>query len=189
MTDASSATNWKAMSGDAALAGSGALTVTKLQGSPVSATAPTLTTQVLKWNGTQWTPAVDATGVTQISVGNGLTAAPGASPITTTGAIGLDATAIAACTSTGDEQDLLERNAAGLRVGPWGRWRGLSAVVNGNVQAGTFANITGVGAQTQALDMGSNLIINLAAPTVAAQAATKGYVDAAVLGEPSRGYP
>ncbi|MEZ4827501.1 MAG: hypothetical protein R3C61_14655 [Bacteroidia bacterium] len=35
------------------------LSVTRIQGSPVSGSAPTVAGQVLEWNGTQWTPGTD----------------------------------------------------------------------------------------------------------------------------------
>jgi hypothetical protein len=52
-------------------------TVQKLQGKQISETAPVVD-QVLKWDGTQWKPSVDATtqgtgDITQVTAGNGLT--------------------------------------------------------------------------------------------------------------------
>ncbi len=43
-------------SGDATISDSGAFTVAKLQGSPVSATSPTTAGQALRWSGSAWTP-------------------------------------------------------------------------------------------------------------------------------------
>ncbi len=43
-------------SGDATMADTGAFTVTKLQGSAVSATAPATAGQALRWSGSAWTP-------------------------------------------------------------------------------------------------------------------------------------
>lgn len=51
-------------------------------------------------------------------------------------------------------------------------------LTNTALTSGVFAAITGVGAQSQALDMNTaNKIVNLANPTVAQDAATKDYVD------------
>ena len=51
-------------------------------------------------------------------------------------------------------------------------------IANANLNAGVFANITGVGVQSQALDMGTtNKIVNLADPTLDQDAATKKFVD------------
>ncbi|MEZ4827499.1 MAG: hypothetical protein R3C61_14645 [Bacteroidia bacterium] len=46
------------------------LTVDGLQGTPVSATAPTVVGQVLKWNGTSWSPGAD--GVNTYTAGSGI---------------------------------------------------------------------------------------------------------------------
>ncbi|MEZ4775833.1 MAG: tail fiber domain-containing protein [Bacteroidia bacterium] len=46
------------------------LTVGGLQGSPVSATAPTIVGQVLKWNGSSWAPGAD--GVNTYTAGSGI---------------------------------------------------------------------------------------------------------------------
>ncbi|MEZ4827502.1 MAG: hypothetical protein R3C61_14660 [Bacteroidia bacterium] len=46
------------------------LTVDGLQGTPVSATAPTVVGQVLKWNGTSWAPGAD--GVNTYTAGSGI---------------------------------------------------------------------------------------------------------------------
>jgi len=64
-------------------------TVTGLQGRSVASTAPA-TGQVLKWDGSKWTPAEDVQGtgtVTQITTGSGLTGGP----ITTSGEIAIAA--------------------------------------------------------------------------------------------------
>ena len=45
-----------APSGDVSMTNAGAFTVAKLQGTAVSATAPSSTGQVLRWNGTNWNP-------------------------------------------------------------------------------------------------------------------------------------
>ena len=45
-----------APSGDVSMTNAGAFTVAKLQGTAVCATAPSSTGQVLRWNGTSWTP-------------------------------------------------------------------------------------------------------------------------------------
>lgn len=67
------------------------LTVQRLQGRPVSFTAPS-TNQVLKWDGSQWAPGTDLTGggsgVTNISQGNGILLSP--NPITSTGSVSVN---------------------------------------------------------------------------------------------------
>jgi hypothetical protein len=78
------------LSGDVTGSGPTAITATvaRLQGQPVSATAPT-SGQVLQWSGTSWTPTTPAapgTGtVTSITAGTGLTGGT----ITTSGTLGL----------------------------------------------------------------------------------------------------
>ncbi len=47
-------------SGDATMTDAGAFTVTKLQGSAVSASAPTTAGQALRWNGSAWSPGFTA---------------------------------------------------------------------------------------------------------------------------------
>ena len=65
----------KAMSGDASIVSTGSLTVTGLQGTPVSVTTPT-TGQVLQYNGTKWAPATGG-GVTTWTVnGSGTSVSP-----------------------------------------------------------------------------------------------------------------
>lgn len=81
-----------AMTGDASLSNSGLLTVTAIQGRSVSATAPA-SGQILKWNGSSWTPAADNNSggsVTSVATGTGLTGGT----ITTTGTISLANTAV-----------------------------------------------------------------------------------------------
>ena len=55
------------LSGDVTTSGSLAATVTRIQGQPVSATAPT-GTQVLQWNGSAWAPTTLAAGGTTPTV-------------------------------------------------------------------------------------------------------------------------
>jgi len=50
-------------------------------------------------------------------------------------------------------------------------------LVNANLASGVFANIEGLGVQTQILDMGTFKISNVVDPTLAQDAATKNYVD------------
>ncbi len=53
----------------------------------------------------------------------------------------------------------------------------LGGLTNSNLASGVFANITGIGAQSQNLDMNTNKIENLVDPTANQEAATKKYVD------------
>ncbi|HET6401179.1 MAG TPA: hypothetical protein VFH95_07240, partial [Candidatus Kapabacteria bacterium] len=55
-----------------------------------------------------------------------------------------------------------------------------SAIVNGDLTNGAYSNITGLGAQSQALDMNSNQINNLADPTLGTDAANLNTVNTAV---------
>lgn len=55
-------------------------------------------------------------------------------------------------------------------------------IVNNNLKSGAFPNITGIGAQSQNLDMNSNKIVNVTDPTSAQDVATKFYVDAIAAG-------
>jgi hypothetical protein len=56
-----------------------------------------------------------------------------------------------------------------------------ATITNTNISTGVFSAITGVGTQTQALNMGSNFITNVTDPTSAQEAATKHYVDSNFL--------
>lgn len=56
------------------------------------------------------------------------------------------------------------------------------AVSNGNLASGIFSNITGVGTQGQALNMGSHQINAVTDPSAASDAATKNYVDSSLNG-------
>ena len=58
----------------------------------------------------------------------------------------------------------------------------VNAVYPGAVTSGNYANVTGVGAQGQALNMNSHPINNVSAPTSNADAATKQYVDSFASG-------
>lgn len=53
-----------------------------------------------------------------------------------------------------------------------------SSITNADLASGVFGRITGLGAQSQDLAMGSNRITGLATPTAGTDAATKAYVDA-----------
>lgn len=79
-----------ALTGDiSSTAGSNVMTVIALQGTSISATAPS-NGQILKFNGTSWIPSVDAVGagsVTEVSTGNGLLGGP----ITSVGTISINA--------------------------------------------------------------------------------------------------
>lgn len=55
-------------------------------------------------------------------------------------------------------------------------------LTNSALSSGVFSNITGIGSQSQALDMNNNLINNLATPLTNSDGATKQYVDNAVEG-------
>jgi hypothetical protein len=72
VSGALAATNLPALAGDVtSTAGTNSVTVAKLRGQTVSATAPT-SGQVLKFDGTQWAPAADAGGISSITAGSGL---------------------------------------------------------------------------------------------------------------------
>jgi hypothetical protein len=55
-------------------------------------------------------------------------------------------------------------------------------ITNSLLKSGTFPNITGIGAQSQNLDMNSNKIVNATDPTNPQDVATKFYVDAIAAG-------
>jgi hypothetical protein len=55
----------------------------------------------------------------------------------------------------------------------------VNAVYPGAVSSAVYGNVTGVGSQTQALNMNTHQINGVSAPTLATDAATKAYVDAA----------
>jgi hypothetical protein len=65
------------------------ITVTRIQGRPVSSTAPSAG-QVLTWTGSQWAPGTvsGGGGITQLSQGNGIILSP--NPITSTGTISVN---------------------------------------------------------------------------------------------------
>jgi len=54
-------------------------------------------------------------------------------------------------------------------------------ITNSNVSSGTFTAITGIGTQTQALNMNTNLINGVTDPVVAQDAATKNFVETTAL--------
>ncbi len=58
----------------------------------------------------------------------------------------------------------------------------LSNISNNELVSGIYAKITGLGVQTEILDMGSNKIINVTDPTADQDASTKAYVDNAING-------
>jgi hypothetical protein len=59
-----------------------------------------------------------------------------------------------------------------------GNGSGLTNLLPGSITAGVYSGITGLGAQSQNLNMNSNLINNLGTPLAGTDAATKAYVDA-----------
>jgi hypothetical protein len=88
-------------------------TISKLQGNAVSATAPTAN-QLLRWNGTAWTPSSDASAVTSVATGTGLTGGP----ITSTGTISLANTAVTAGTyGSGTQVPVVTVDAQGRVTG------------------------------------------------------------------------
>jgi len=59
-----------------------------------------------------------------------------------------------------------------------GNGSGLTNLVPGSLTAGVYGAITGIGTQSQNLNLNSNVINNLGAPVAGTDAATKAYVDA-----------
>jgi len=138
------------LSGDVTGAGATtiAATVARLQGQPVSATAPT-TNQVLQWSGTAWTPTTIATGgVTSITAGTGLTGGT----ITTTGTIALSSpvsvanggtgasTAPAALTNLGAQPIAGVTNGSDALAGQLGEYATASAAP-ATVTAGSWVSV------------------------------------------------
>jgi len=138
------------LSGDVTGAGATtiAATVARLQGQPVSATAPT-SNQVLQWSGTQWTPTTIATGgVTSITAGTGLTGGT----ITTTGTIALSSpvsvanggtgasTAPAALTNLGAQPIAGVTNGSDALAGQLGEYATASAAP-ATVTAGSWVSV------------------------------------------------
>ena len=66
--------NPRVASGDVTLDSAGAFTVVAIQGFPISTTAPT-SSQVLAWDGSEWKPSADASGIEQLT--SDVTAGPG----------------------------------------------------------------------------------------------------------------
>ena len=138
------------LSGDVTGAGATtiAATVARLQGQPVSATAPT-TNQVLQWSGTAWTPTTIATGgVTSITAGTGLTGGT----ITTTGTIALSSpvsvanggtgasTAPAALTNLGAQPIAGVTNGSDALAGQLGEYATASAAP-ATITAGSWVSV------------------------------------------------
>ncbi|MCU1309257.1 MAG: phage related tail fiber protein, partial [Candidatus Angelobacter sp.] len=140
--------------------GQGSTLVSKIQGTPVSSTAPT-GTQVLAFNGTQWQPMTPTTGtVTNIATGAGLTGGP----ITSTGTISI--------ANAGVNNAMLANSAVTVTAGT-----GLSGggavslggsttlnLANTTVTAGTYTKLTvdaqgraTAGATAQFSDLGGSI--------------------------------
>jgi len=86
----------RTLSGDATVTNTGVVTVDKIDNTPVTATGAS-TGQVLKWDGTAWTPSADATGgagSTDLSIANRTT-----TTLDVVSSSGIDATVPAATTS------------------------------------------------------------------------------------------
>ncbi len=131
-----------------------------------------------------------ALATNDIYVGNGsnqpaAVAMSGDATIVSSGALTLATVATAGTTGSSTAIPVITINAKGLTtsittaavVAPAGTLSGTT--LNSTV---VTSSLTSLGIQSQALNMGSNQINDLATPTASTDAATKGYVDAAING-------
>jgi len=103
-------------------------TVTALQGKSISTTAPT-TGQSLVWNGTAWTPTTDASGVSSITAGAGLSGGT----ITTSGTISMPSVGTAGTYGSATQVPVFTTDAQGR----------VTSVTNTTIPAsGTVTSVT-----------------------------------------------
>ena len=156
-----------AIQGDASFAGDvsgtyGAISVDRIKGTPINMSISPNSGEVLKWNGTSWSPSSDL-GMTSISSSD-VTTALGYTPINRGGD-----TMTGLLTLSGDPSSNLH-SATKQYVD--------SAISSAG---GSFIKKDGTVAFTGDQSMGSNRLTNVTNPTDAQDAATKSYVDSNLM--------